>query len=363
MGAGNYKKSGVDLVAGDACSALAYAAAKATFGSRRGMFGAPVKMEGGFTGALDFGDFYLVFNCDGVGSKIAIADAIGKYDTLGYDLLAMVADDAVCVGAETIAITNTIDTNKVSARVVGPLMEGLRKACVEQKVVVPGGEIGEVPSLVKGNIWNASAVGVVEKKKFITGKGVVPGDQIIGLRSRGFRSNGFSLVRHVLARKFGAKWFKRAYDGGGASGKKRTWGEVALTPSIVYSAALLELLGRYGQKRKCEIKGLANVTGGGIPGDITRVLGKYGANLDSLWPAHKPMLELQKMGNISDEEAYEVWNMGTGMILICNNFAAVEKAMKKFGIEAQIIGEVTRQPGVRLTSRGAFKDGQQLEFF
>ena len=74
------------------------------------------------------------------------------------------------------------------------------------------------------------------------------------------------------------------------------------------------------------------------------------------------MLDLQKMGNISDEEAYEVWNMGTGMILICNNFAAVEKAMKKYGIEAQIIGEVTRQPGVRSTSRGAFKDGQQMFF-
>jgi len=351
-----YKQSGVDITMGDKCSALAYEAAKKTFASRKGMFGEPVQMDGGFTGALDFGDFYLVQNSDGVGSKIAIADAVGKYDTLGYDLLAMVADDAVCVGAETIAITNTIDTNKVTAKVIGPMMEGLKKACIEQKVVVPGGEIAEMPSLVNGNTWNSSAVGIVEKKKFIDGKDVAAGDKIIGLRSRGFRSNGFSLVRHVLQKKYGAKCYKKAFD------KKHTWGEIALTPSIIYSNALLELLGRYKQKRVCNIKALAHVTGGGIPGNITRVLGNYGAFLDNLWAPHDPMLQLQEMGKVTDKEAYEVWNMGTGMILISDEFAKIEKVMDKHGIQARVIGEVTKERGVRLVSQGFFKPGKQLFF-
>ena len=354
--AGLYKKSGVDITMGDKCSALAYEAAKKTFASRKGMFGEPVQMDGGFTGALDFGDYYLVQNCDGVGSKIAIAEAIGKFGTLGYDLLAMVADDAVCVGAETIAITNTIDTNKVTSKVIGPMMEGLRKACVEQKVVVPGGEIAEMPALVNGNTWNSSAVGIVEKKKFITGKDVVPGDKIIGLRCRGFRSNGFSLVRHVLKEKFGANWFNEPYD------KRHSWGEIALTPSVIYSGALLELLGRFRKKRVCDIKALANVTGGGIPGNITRVLGNYGADLDNLWAPHDPMLKLQEMGKVTDKEAYEVWNMGTGMIVVSNEFEKIEKTMDEHGIQARIIGEVTKEQGVRLVSQGFFKPGKQLVF-
>ncbi len=351
-----YKQSGVDISMGDKCSALAYAAAKKTFAARKGMIGAPVNIEGGFTGALDFGDFYLVQNCDGVGSKIAIAEALGKFDTIGYDLLAMVCDDAVCVGAETISITNTIDTNKVSEKVIGPLMEGLRKACVEQKIVVPGGEIAEMPDLVKGNTWNSSALGIVEKKKFILGKDVKPGDKIIGLKNSGFRSNGFSLVRHVLKNKFGANWVTKPYN------SKMSWGEAVLTPSLIYSNALLELLGRYGKKRVCNIKALAHVTGGGIPGNITRVLGKFGADLDNLWEPDPVMVQLQDFGKVVDSEAYEVWNMGIGMILVSNEFKKIEAALKKHGIKAKIIGEVSKKPGVRLTSQGFYEKGKVLEF-
>lgn len=357
---------------GDKCSELAYAAAKKTFAGRKGMMGAPVNIEGGFTGALDFGDFYLVFNSDGVGSKMMVGEAMKKFDTLGYDLLAMVADDAVCVGAETVAITNTIDTSKVSDKIVGPLLEGLQKACREQKVVIPGGEIGELPDMVKGNLWNASAIGMVEKKKFITGREVKPGDQIIGLRSRGFRSNGFALVRHVLRKKFGENWAQKKYEGAlpdDKSGSSRTeqkmnktWGEAVLVPAIIYSNALLELLGRYGQKRTSNIKALAHVTGGGIPGNIIRVLGKYGADLDQLWPPHKPMLLLQEYGGIEDREAYEVWNMGTGMFVISHEFSKISKTLKRYGIEAKIVGEVSHKSGVRLVSQGYFQQGKILQY-
>lgn len=351
-----YRQSGVDMEMGDYCSMLAYQAAKKTFPSRKNLFGKPLLMDGGFTGALDFGDFYLVQNSDGVGTKIAIAEAIKKFDTLGYDLLAMVVDDAICVGAETVAITNTIDTNRVSADVIKPLMDGLQKACTEQKVVIPGGEIAEMSDLVNGYTWNSSSVGIVEKKKFITGKNVKPGDKIIGLRSRGFRSNGFSLVRHILKKEYGENWAQEKYD------KKMSWGEAVLTPSLIYSNALLELLGRFRKPRKVDIKALAHVTGGGIPGNIVRVLGKFGADLDNLYPPHEPMLRLQEMGQVSDREIYEVWNMGLGMILVSNEFEKIQKALKKHGIQAQIIGEVTKKPGVRLKSLGALGKGKTLEY-
>lgn len=351
-----YKQAGVDISMGDLCSAIAYSAAKKTFPSRKGMIGAPVNIEGGFTGALDFGDFYMVFNSDGVGSKVMIAQMMNKFDTLGYDLLAMVADDAVCVGAETVAITNTIDTSKVDPKVVEPMMKGLQKACVEQKVVIPGGEIGEMPDLVKGNMWNSSAIGIVEKKKMISGKDVKPGDQIIGLKNSSFRSNGFALVRHVLNKKLGEKWFAKKYDA------KHTWGQMVLEPSLIYSNALLEILGRYKQKRLVNVKALAHVTGGGIPGNVVRVLGKYGARLDNLFAPYAPMVKLQELGDVSDNEAYEVWNMGIGMMLVSNEFSKISKLLAKHGIEAQVIGEVTKEPGVKLVSRGSFKKGKMLSF-
>ena len=111
-----YEESGVNIDLGDKCSAIAYAAAKRTFPGRKGMIGEPLINEGGFSGALDMGDYYLVQNDDGVGTKIAVAEMMGKYDTMGYDLVAMVADDAVCLGAETISITNTLGFNPRSKR-------------------------------------------------------------------------------------------------------------------------------------------------------------------------------------------------------------------------------------------------------
>ncbi len=350
-----YKQSGVDIAEGDKCSALAYAAAKKAFDARKGLFGKPVIQDGGFSGALDFGDFYLIQNCDGVGSKIAVADALKKYDTLGYDLLAMVVDDAVCVGAETVSVTNTVDTNKVTAAAIEPMMKGLLKACKEQKVVIPGGEIAELPDLMKGNSWNSTAVGIVEKKKFITGKDVKPGDKIIALKSRGFRSNGFSLVRYILKKKFGAGWEKKKRGA-------KTWGEVVLTPSLIYSNALLDVLGRYKKPRQVKVKALAHVTGGGIPGNLKRVLGKYGATLDNLMDPHPFMMELQEMGKVKDAEAYKTWNMGMGMLVISNDVAVFEKAMKKHKIPMRVIGEVTKESGIRLKSKGHFEGGKMLHF-
>lgn len=253
-----YKDSGVDVELGDQCSKLAYEAAKATFAGRKGMIGEPVSDEGGFTGMLDMGDFYLVQNDDGVGTKIEVAEKMRKFDTLGYDLIAMVADDAICVGAEVVSVTNTLDSPKLDEEMVDGLMSGLKKAALEQKIVVPGGELAELGDTLNGAVWNATAVGVIGKESVITGDSIEHGDAILVLKSDGIRSNGLSLARMILKEQFGDDWVKIEYS------DTKTWGEVILTPSKIYHRALLNVMGAYGESRKLTVKGLVHNTGGFI---------------------------------------------------------------------------------------------------
>ncbi len=356
-----YKKAGVDIEAGDSASRRAYEAALSTHSSRKGMFGTPLKMEGGFTGALDCGDFLLVQNDDGVGSKMMVAEQMNRYDTLGYDLLAMVADDAVCVGAEVLSITNTIDTKKVDKKAIGEMMDGLAEACREQSVVIAGGEIGELRDQVKSMTWNASAVGIVEKHKFITGMHVRPGDKIIGLQSRGFRSNGYSLVRYILKKEYGENWHRRKFN------TSNTWGDIALIPSRLYHNCILDMIGRYKKgEARVHPKAIVHNTGGGLPGNLERILKKVkrGARIDNTLAAHPFMLKLQALGNVMDEEAYTTWNMGIGMIMVVEEREAKEviATARKHNIPAQVMGEITEKPGMEILSQGHFKRGMMMTF-
>lgn len=331
-----YEESGVNMNLGDKCSEIAYNAAKGTFHGRKGMIGEPVLDEGGFTGTLDMGDYYLVQNDDGVGTKIQIAEKMNKFDTLGYDLVAMVADDAVCIGAETITVSNTIDAKKLDEKIVTEMMKGLQSACMENKIVVPGGEIAELGNLVNGYVWNATAVGIVQKHKLITGEKIKAGDKLIGFHSPGFRSNGFSLVRHILNNKFGENWVHEKFD------NKQTWGEVALTPSKIYSSAILAMHGRYKEPSTVELKGVCHITGGGIPGNLPRILKRtgLGARLTNIPAPNPEMQKLMEMGNVSRSEAYETWNMGVGMIIVCNEVEKAQAVCQKHGITVWVIGEV-----------------------
>ncbi len=332
-----YEEAGVNIDLGDKCSAIAYSAAKKTFAGRKGMIGEPLTDEGGFSGALDMGDYYLVQNDDGVGTKIKVAEMIGKYDTMAYDLIAMVADDAICMGAETISITNTLDVNKIDEEKVSGLMAGLEKAALEHKIVIPGGEIAELGDALNGYVWNATAVGIVEKGKMITGENIQSGDKIIGLRSAGFRSNGFSLIRYILKEKFGDDWYHEKYD------DSKNWGEAVLTPSVIYSSAVLEMHGRYKEPSKVELKGVVHVTGGGLYANTDRILKKTGlkANFTDLPEPHEPMKKLMELGNVSEDEAYKTWNMGVGMVLISNDVEKIQEICGKHGIESSVIGEIS----------------------
>ncbi len=346
----SYKKAGVDIQAGDKASKIAYNYAKSTFASRQSMIGEPVIDEGSFAGLINMGDFYIVQSDDGVGTKMEIAERIGKFDTLGYDLLAMVTDDVVCLGAETISITNTLDTNKVDVAIIGDLMKGLAKACNEQKIVIPGGEIAEVGNAVNGNVWNATAVGVLEKEKVITGEDIKPGDKIIALKENSFRSNGFSLIRYIIEQKFGCEGYSKPSPFG------KSWGEILLEPSIIYSGSLLEILGRFGVERKVNIKGIAHITGGGIPGNFKRILKQTesGAYFDNLYEPSDMVKEIQQMGDVTEEEAYKAWNMGNGMMLIVAP-GDVKKVLDLLSIEAQVVGDIIEEKKIILNSKGLYQ--------
>ncbi len=334
-----YKESGVDVDLGDRCSKIAYQAAKNTFSGRTGMIGQAVTDEGGFAGLLDMGDFYLVQNDDGVGTKIEVAEKMKQFDTLGYDLIAMVADDAICLGAETISITNTLDSPGLDEPMIKGLMEGLEKAALEQKIVIPGGELAELGGALNGNVWNATAVGILKKDRVITGSDIQVGDAILGFKSKGVRSNGLSLARHILHKNFGDNWVDEPYN------DQETWGQVVLTPSKIYSRALLNIIGTFDEPKAHFIKGLVHNTGGGIKGNLPRLLKKqdFGATLDHLIQPHPFMLKLMELGSVSFEEAYKTWNMGVGMMAVCHQDKADEliAQLRENNIDAQIIGDVT----------------------
>src|SRR3989344_2290808 len=333
-----YKDSGVDVSAGNSASATAYGHAKRTFASRSKM-GKPVTEDGGFAGLLDMGDFYLVQCDDGTGSKMEIAYAMSKFDTIGRDLLAMVVDDAVCTGAEVIAVSNTLDVPKVEKKMIDALLKGLADACIEQHIVIPGGEIAEVPSAVLSPVWNATAVGIVAKDKVIDTAKIKEGDTVIALRSAVARSNGFSLIRKILTDAHGKDWHGKSWESG------LTWGEVMLTPSIIYHGALLKLLGRYGEKRAVNIKGIAHITGGSIDENLKRVLKKsgLGAVLSDLWEPHDAVKDLVKLGSVPMNDAYRTWNMGNGMLVVVApaDADAVIATLASEGVEAKVAGKIT----------------------
>ncbi len=343
-----YKDAGVDIDAGDRASASAYEHAASTFASRKGMIGEPVLERGGFGGLLDMGDYYLVQTDDGTGTKIDLAHETGDFSTLGYDLLAMVADDAVCTGAEVISISNCIDVSKVDPKIIDTLLKGLAKACTEQKIVIPAGEIAEVPGAVTRAVWSATAVGVVAKDRLMQPKSIKPGDAVITLRDAVARSNGFSLIRKVLADHHGKDWATKEWR------KGQSWGNVMLTPSVIYHAAILALIGRYGEQRALDVKGIAHITGGGIPSKFRRILkaSGLGATLNDLWAPHDALADLIELGSVATEEAYRTWNMGNGMMIVVEEQDAEKSIalLKKNGIEAKSAGAITKDPTIVISA-------------
>ncbi len=348
----DYASSGVNIESGDQASRAAYNNAKKTFASRKNLIGAPFEQDGGFAGALDMGDFLLIQNDDGTGTKHEIADRLGQYDTLGEDLAAMVVDDAICVGGEVISLTNTLDTPSVDPESIDQLTAGLAKACSEQKIIIPGGEIAELSDALNKPVWNATAVGIVKKDKFITGADIQAGDAIIGLAGRVIRSNGASLARKICEKAFGDNWHEEKFD------DTQSWGEVLLTPSKIFHRILLDhVLGDFEGTRKFPVKGLAHITGGGVPGNLPRIFPdkNLGADLDNLHTPHEALKQLIKLGDVSEAEAYRTWNCGTAMMLIIDPSHAETLCQTLNNadpeLQAQVVGQITDTGNINIISQ------------
>lgn len=352
----DYKDSGVDIATGDAASASAYAHATSTFASREGLVGQPVVEENGYGGLLDMGDHYLVQSDDSTGSKIDIAFATGTLDTLGYDLTAMVADDVVCTGAEPLSLSNCLDVPKIQPEQVDALMSGLAQACSKQKIVIPAGEIAEVPGAVTHAVWSATLIGIVDKDKLIQPATIAEGDAIIALREPGLRSNGFSLVRKILYDAHGQDWHAAEWKDG------TTWGQAVLAPSTIYAASILALIGRHGQDRTIDVKGIAHITGGGIPSKLGRILkhSGCGADLTDLWEPYNVLQDCIQLGAVPVEECYRTWNMGNGMMVVVSAADADRSVeiLQNAGVDPKVCGTVSKESGIRLSAY----TGDKVEF-
>jgi len=351
-----YREAGVDLDLSERCSHILYEAAQKTFESRKGRFGEPCGEYAGFSGPIyitELKDAYLLKNSDGVGTKVEVAEKLGKHDTIAFDLLAMVCDDAAAMGAEPFAVTNTLNVRELDEGVIEQLARGLVEAARCARVAVVGGELAVLGERIRGiYIWDADCLAVLERSKAFRREEIRPGDRIIGLRERGFRSNGFTLIRRILEEHYGPDWVHKPYD------SEKTWGEVVLTPSLLYTPILVEAVGPYGEPPRAEIKGAAHITGGGIPGNLPRCLPQgLGAHITAEPP--EPMLRLQELGSVGDREAYRVWNMGFGMLLITDD-DMILKIAREHNVEAQEVGEVIDEPRIVIESRGASQEEKEL---
>lgn len=363
-----YADSGVDVDIEEQAAKLMYEAARQTWASRKGTLGDVIVPFDDFSGirAINVGGLpdgtMLNIGFDGVGTKAELAMLAGKYDTLAYDLVAMVCDDAVVRGAEPVLLGSILDTNSLGKdesrlKVIKELAVGYVSAANEANVAIINGEVAQLGDMVGGGKkfgfnWGSALVWFAHKDKMITGHKVAVGDSIVGLREPGFRSNGFSLLRKVLKDKFGNDWIHEEFEG-----KKLI--DLALQPSIIYSKPVVEMFGGADPAvvPKVELHGVAHITGSGLPGKLGRALkpSGLGANITDPYEPSPLMLYCQKLGKVSDAEAYRTWNMGQGMALITPEPEAAIIIAQEYGIEAKVIGKVTDKPEIVIANQGLGK--------
>jgi len=330
----SYRAAGVDTAAGDLAVELMRSAVGKTHGPE--VLGG----VGGFAGLFDvsfltaFRKPLLATSTDGVGTKVAIAQALDKHDTIGQDLVGMVVDDIVVVGAKPMFMTDYIACGKVVPGRIADIVAGIAQACSATGIALVGGETAEHPGLLGPEDYDVAgaAVGAVEADALLGPHLVADGDVVIALASSGLHSNGYSLVRHILAnRKIGYR--DNSAELGGVVG------EVLLEPTRLYTAPLLRLLPLGG------IHALSHVTGGGIAANLARVLpqGSWTELERSTWSPPPVFRVLSEWGGSTLESAEGTWNLGIGMIAVVAEHAAagVIERLATDGIPAWALGRVS----------------------
>jgi len=341
-----YKQAGVNLEAGyEAISRIKkHVARTKTPGAIGGI--------GGFGGLFELTQHIsgmeepvTVSGTDGVGTKLMLAFQLNKHDTIGIDAVAMCANDILVVGAKPLFFLDYIACGKLNPAQAEDIVAGVSEGCVQAGCALIGGEMAEHPGMMPDDEYDIAgfAVGLVDKKKLITGQNIVAGDVIIGLASSGVHSNGFSLIRKIIADN--SLDLSRQYPGlESPEGELRTLGEILLTPTRIYSNAILNLI------NTVEVKGMAHITGGGFIENIPRMLpvGLGATITQGKWDIPPIFGFIQQHGNIDAKEMYNLYNMGIGMAVVTSKDNA-DKALETLasqGEKATIIGQVVPGEGV-----------------
>ena len=369
-----YADSGVNRNLGDEVSKILYNAAKQTWDSRKGRFGEVIVPFDDFSGirAIDVSNLptgsLMNIGFDGVGTKIESAERLDNHSSIAYDLFAMVCDDALVKGAEPVIFGSIIDFRSLGTKdknyleQVRQLSRGYVDAAKAADVAVINGETAELRNRVRGfgdfnYNWGATVVWFAKKDRLFTGKEIQNRDYLVGLREKGLRSNGFSLVTEILNNVHGENWQKAVYNG-------ENLGELALRPSIIYSRAVVKMFGGYDGEPKAKVHGVSHITGGGLPEKLGRVLkpSGMGATIYSPFDPSDLMLYCQEKGNVADKEAYNTWCMGQGMIIITPEPDKVMDVASNFGIESKVMGNITSNPEIRIKNKGYNSTGDYLSF-
>jgi phosphoribosylformylglycinamidine cyclo-ligase len=304
---------------------------------------------GGFSGlfALDPARWrapLLVTSCDGVGTKLEIARQLGRYDTVGHDLVAMVVDDLVVCGAEPLVFNDYIAVGVLDVGSVEQLVKGIADACVLAGCALVGGETAEHPGVMAPDQVDVAGfgVGVVERDAVLGAARVRPGDAVVAMASTGLHSNGYSLARRVVA----------DLDLDADHGLRlETLGEALLRPTRIYARDCLALIAAL------DVHALCHVTGGGIPGNLPRVLpGGLGAVVDTATFTTPSVLQLiAARGPVGPAEMWRTFNMGAGMLAVVSDGAAAVELLRARDVDAWVCGAVVERPGVELA--GIASDG------
>jgi len=298
----SYRDAGVDMDAGDALIDAIKPFA------RRTMRPEVLAGIGGFGALCELPAKYrhpvLVSGTDGVGTKLKLAFSLDRHDTVGIDLVAMSVNDVLVQGAEPLFFLDYFACGKLAPRVAADVIKGIALGCEQAGCALIGGETAEMPGMYPEGEYDLAGfcVGVVEKERIISGRDIVPGDVLLGLASSGAHSNGFSLVRSVL---------ERARPDLGADFHGRPLGDVLLAPTRIYVKPVLQLL------ETVPVKGLAHITGGGLTGNVPRMLppGTRAAIRAAAWSRPPLFNWLQGEGGVAEDEMHRVFNCGIGMVV------------------------------------------------
>lgn len=338
-GSASYKAAGVDIDAGNRLVARIKDLVKPTL--------RPEVMShvGGFGAAFSLAETpcekpVLISSTDGVGTKLKVAFLTGVHDTVGIDLVAMCVNDVVVQGAEPLFFLDYFATGQLDEAVAEAVIRGIAAGCKEAGCSLIGGETAELPGMYSANEYDLAgfSVGIVDRDRLIDGSSITVGDKVVGLASSGLHSNGYSLVRKILFADGG-------YDVGHVFPELgRSLGEVLLTPTRIYVRTALNLV------RDFTVKGMAHITGGGLPENLPRIL-PQGCQVvvdRASWEVPPIFRLLQKLGRVEDQEMLRTFNCGVGMAVVvpAREVGEAMERMEALGEKAWVIGEILeREPG------------------